>query len=153
MLKPYVCVVCEKVITAKDDVPSLINLFSKLIVTGPTEAQIPSNAVVPREWAVFSIWETEPGDEHRDYMLCTQVFYPDKSLFAEANKTKINIEPEKRAQMTIQFQGFPIGQVGEYTVRTWIEENQQQVYGPIEFGIGLEIRRQDLTQTPQTSPS
>ena len=149
MLKPYVCVVCEKVILAKDDVPALIRLFSKLILTVPTSAEIPREAVVPRDWAVFSIWETEPGDERRNYMLCTQLLYPDKTQFADTNRTKINIEPEKRAQMTIQFQGFPIGQTGEYTIRTWLEENQREVFGPIEFGIGLEIRKQELPQTPQ----
>jgi hypothetical protein len=141
--------VCEKVILAKDDVPALIRLFSKLILTVPTSAEIPREAVVPRDWAVFSIWETEPGDERRNYMLCTQLLYPDKTQFADTNRTKINIEPEKRAQMTIQFQGFPIGQTGEYTIRTWLEENQREVFGPIEFGIGLEIRKQELPQTPQ----
>jgi hypothetical protein len=149
MIKPYVCVACEKVILAKDDVASLINLFSRLILTVPTAAEIPPEAVIPRDWAVFSIWETEPGDELKDYMLCTQLLYPDKTQFADTAKAKFKIEPQKRAQMNLQYQAFPIGQVGEYIVRTWVEENQRQVYGPIEFGIGLEIHRQDPPQTPQ----
>jgi len=149
MLRPYACVVCEKVILAKDDVASLINLFSKIILTVPTGAEIPGNAVIPRDWAVFSIWLTEPGDERREYTLCTQILYPDKSQFGQTVKGRIPIEPAKRAQMNMQFQGFPIGQIGEYKIRTWIEENQKEVFGPIEFGIELEIRRQDLAQAPQ----
>ncbi|SRR5712692_906941 len=153
MLTPYVCVACEKVIAAKDDVASLIGLFSRLIVTVPVEIEIPPNAATPKEWAVFSIWFVEPGDEHGEYMLCTQILYPDKSQFGEITKIRIKIEPNKRSQMTMQFNGFPIGQIGEYIVRTWVEENQQRVFGPIEFGLGLEIVRQEIAQTPVKASS
>src|SRR6266478_9928 len=148
MLKPYVYVACEKVIIAKDDVASLIGLFSKIILTVPPGVEIPLNAVTPKEWVVFSIWDTGPGDERRKYILCTQFLYPDKSQFGETAKAAINVEPNKRAQMLVQIPGFPIGQVGEYIVRSWIEENEQRVFGPIEFGIGLEIVRQEASQAP-----
>src|SRR6266481_6594003 len=143
MLRPYTCVVCEKVLIAKDDVPSLISLFSKLIVTVPAGTKVPSNAVAPREWTVFSIWQTEPGDENREYMLCTQFLYPDKTQFADISRSKIKIEPNKRAQMLVQVPGFPIGQFGHYTIRTWIEESKHMVVGPIEFTVELEIVRQE----------
>jgi hypothetical protein len=152
MLKPYVCVACEKVIVAKDDVASLIGLFSKLIVTAPAGIEIPPNAATPKEWAVFSIWDPEPGDEHREYMLCTQILYPDKSQFGQITKARIKIEPNKRFQMTIQINGFPIGQIGKYTVRIWVEENQRTVFDPIEFGLELEIVRQETAQNPTSAP-
>jgi len=148
MLRPYAYVACEKVIIAKDDVASLIGLFSKIVVTVPAELEIPRNAVTPKEWAVFSIWDTEPEDERRKYVLCTQLLYPDKSHFGETAKSPIKVEPNKRVQLLAQINGFPIGQVGEYTVRTWIEENEQRVFGPIEFGLGLEIVRQQAAQAP-----
>lgn len=135
MLKPYVYVACEKVIIAQDSVASLIALFSKIILTIPAGTEVPRNAVAPKEWAVFSIWDPEPGDERRNYFLCTQVLYPDKTQFGEIAKSKFNIEPSKRAQMSMQIQGFPIGQTGEYKIRTWIEENDKRVSDPIQFGI------------------
>lgn len=145
MLKSVIYVVCEKVIIAQDTTPSLINLFNKITITpirGPVP-EIPSNAVAPREWAVFSMWENEPGDELKEYILCTRILYPDKSPFGDVSKSKINVEPKKRSQMYIQIQGFPIGQFGFYTVRTWVEEKGQTVVAPMDFTIELE-------KTPET---
>jgi hypothetical protein len=139
MLKPYVCVACEKVILAQDGVASLIALFSKIILTVSAGTEIPPNAVAPKEWAVFSIWDPEPGDERRSYFLCTQVLYPDESQFGAIVKSKVNVEVSKRSQMSMQVQGFPIGQTGEYKVRTWIEENEKRVSDPIQFGIEVVV--------------
>lgn len=152
MLKPYVCVACEKVIVGKDDVASLIGLFSKIILNVPEGTEIQRDAVGPHQWNVFSVWDHEPGDEGREWTLCTQVLYPDKSPFAQAIKARIPIEPNKRAQMNVTIMGFPVGQPGEHTVRTWIERDGERVFGPIEFGIGLEVRRQEPPSPPSTTP-
>jgi hypothetical protein len=146
MLRPYVCVACEKVIIAADGVASLIGLFSKIIIPVPAETEIPRNAVAPKEWAVFSVWDIDQGDELKKYTLCTQILYPDQSQFAEVVKTKMKTELSKRSQMNIQILGFPIGQIGQYTIRTWVEENQQRIFGPIEFKIELEMTKQEQPQ-------
>ncbi len=146
MLRPYVCVVCEKVILAADGVASLISLFDKIIITAPEETEIPKNAVAPKEWAVFSAWDTDPGDELKEYTFCTQMLYPDQSQFGEVVKRRMKIELNKRSLVAVQRIGFPIGQVGPYTVRTWVEENQQRVLGPIEFKIELEMTKQEQPQ-------
>ena len=156
MLKPYVCVACEKVIidqpaqpTQPPSVgsPSLINLFSKVLVDGNVE--IPANAVAPFSWAIFSLWDVEPGDEAKSYFLCTALSYPDGSAFGEVARQHIPVIVGQRSQMVLRVNGFPIGQVGFYTVRTWIEEEQKIVYGPIEFKIELQvIRNQPPTPAP-----
>jgi hypothetical protein len=136
MLKPYLCVACEKVIINQpDSVASLISLFSKMILTIPEGTEVPKNAVAPKEWAVFSIWDPQPGDELRNYSLCTQILYPDGTQYGEIVKSKVNIEPNKRAQISVQIQGLPMGQAGEYKIRTWIEEDGRQVGDVIQFGI------------------
>lgn len=139
-------------IAKEGDVPSLISLFSRVVLTVPAEIEIPRDAVAPKEWVVFSIWDAEPGDEQREYVLCTQFIYPDQTQFGGIGKLRIPIEAKKRAQMLIQMQGFPIGQTGSYTVRAWVEEKEQRVVGPIEFKIELEVIRQAGQKTP-SSPS
>jgi hypothetical protein len=139
MLRPYVCVVCEKVIVAADGVASLIGLFSKMIVSVTANTEIPKNAVAPKEWAIFAIFDPEPGDELKEYFLCIQVFYPDKTQFGESTKIKLNVEAGKRSQAYAQVPGFPLGQIGKYTVHIWVEENQQTVVGPIDIQVELEI--------------
>jgi hypothetical protein len=120
-------------------VASLISLFNKIIVRHPG-GEVPANAVAPKDWVVFSIWDTEPGDEKKEYYICTQVLYPDNSPFGDLNRTRVNITSgrNRRSQITINCHAFPIGQVGLYKVQTWIEENKQKVYGPIEFAIEVQ---------------
>lgn len=145
MLTPSICTICEKIIFNTERVPSLINIFSKITLTLP-EQEIPRNSVVPKEWAVFSSWRVEPGDETRDYFLCTQVRYPDRTPFGETNRIKIVIEPERQAQIAVQMLAFPIAQPGFYTASVWIEENQAVVVDPIELRVELEIIRREQAQ-------
>jgi len=140
MLKPYVCVACEKVIIAKDEVASLISLFSKFVLAVPAGTEIPKNAVTPALWSVFSMWDPEPGDEHRHYVLCTQLLYPDDAPYDVIARQEMPIQAGARCQMSVQFNGFPIGQTGEYKVHTWLEEDGQKVFGPIVVGVGVEIK-------------
>lgn len=156
MIKPYVCVACEKVIieTPGDEpgsagVASLIGLFSKMIAVSLDDSpQIPPNAVIPKEWAVFSAWDIEPEDVGKKFKICTQVYYPDGSPFGETFKLFLNTEPHKRSQNVVKIMGFPVGQIGFYSVQTWIEVNDVRIYGPIEFKLELEIRKQPQPQVP-----
>jgi hypothetical protein len=142
MLKPYVCVACEKVILTADGIASLINIFGKLTITVPADTEIPSNAVAPKEWIVFSIFDFDPGDELKEFTYCVKIMYPDDTQFGDISKTRLNLEAGKhRATVNVQVPAFPLSQVGKYTIYNWIEENQQVVVGPIEFKIELEIIR------------
>lgn len=143
MLKPYLCVACEKVIIANDTVPSLIAIFSKVIVVVPAGAEIPKNAVSPYRWVVFSIWDAEAGDEQKQYVLCTQIRYPDGTQFADVVRNNMPVERDKRCQMLVQFVGFPVGQVGQYTVLTWIEESERKVFDPIDLKLSVELVPQE----------
>jgi hypothetical protein len=152
MLKPYVCVACEKVIQDQAQLPapnqvgppSLSNLFTKLLVEVPNGVEIPSNAVGPKEWAIFSMWDAEPGDENKSYILCTAVSYPDGSQFGPTSKTRIPITLGQRSQMVIRALGFPLGQQGVYTVHVWLELENERVGNEIYFGIEV----QHLVQVP-----
>jgi hypothetical protein len=153
MLKPYICVTCEKVIIEKlistpgePSLPdesgagpaSLISLFSKLLVAAAAAgeaASIPTNAIIPKEWAIYTEWDVEPGDENRSYVLNAHVLFPDGTPFGEPAKIQINVTPNRRSQVIVRCPAFPIGQVGMYTARVWIEENQQRVGEHIDLKV------------------
>lgn len=139
MLKPYVCVACEKVIINQDGVPSLIGLFNKIIIAVPNVEELPKNAVAPYPWAVFPAWDVEPGDELKEYDFCVLILYPDKSQFGEVMKSKLKIETNKRSQIKVEVLGFPVGQQGPYTIRAWLEEGNEAVFGPVEFNLAVEV--------------
>lgn len=147
MLTSKLATICEKVIVSQTSTPSLINIFTKLTFAVPAAVEIPRNAVAPKDWAIFSSWDTELGDERREYLICVNVLYPDQSPWGDVNRIKVDIlEGGKTAQVVTQMVGFPIGQVGTYTVRVWIEENQRVVVTPIELKTEVEIIRQQQTQ-------
>jgi hypothetical protein len=53
----------------------------------------------------------------------------------------LQIELNKTAQAIVRINGFPVGQSGFYTVRTWIEEAGKTVAGPFDLKIEIEITR------------
>ena len=142
MFKPYACVACERIIFDQDFIASLISLFNSVVVEIPVDAEIPKNGVASKEWAVYSAWDGEPGDEGQANLLCTQIFYPDGNPFGETAKIKMGVELGKRSQIKTQIHGFPIGEPGSYIVRTWVEQNEKSASPVIEFKIDLEIKRQ-----------
>lgn len=138
MLKPRACLACEKAIISKGDLFSLINIFSKIVIGAPSDAAIPNDLVVPKEWAVFSTWDSDAGDEHRSHVICTQIIYPDGSPFGEIIRRHVKVEARKNVQVAVQVVGFPVGQVGTYLVRSWVEENEKRVADFVEFKIECE---------------
>src|SRR5579862_2758467 len=141
MPKPVLHIVCEKVIQDReqDGVVSLIGLFSKLNIGVPDKVpQVPSNAVAPKEWAVFSAWKPEESENGKTYQLCTLLLYPDKTPFGVVTKIELKMEFGRQAQGIVRAPGFPIGQTGSYTVVTWLEENGKQIVSPLEYVVEIQ---------------
>lgn len=83
-------------------------------------------------------------------MLCIQFLYPDGTQYGEISKARIPIEFNKRAQMNVQFGGFPVGKPGTCRVVTWVEENEKQVVEPITNKIEVEVNAvQNIAPTSQ----
>jgi len=93
------------------------------------------------QWAIFSSWDAESGDELNEYMICMQVLYPDGDQFGEITKAKLNIQANRRSQFNSQVIGFPVGQLGKYTVRVWIESDNKAAVQPVE--IKIEVAKQE----------
>jgi hypothetical protein len=133
---------CEKVIIDENKNTSLISIIDKLTVTAPGNAEIPNNAVVPKEWAIYASWIAEAEDGGKRYTVATQVFYPDETPFADVVRFELVMEAGKRAQGIARFNGFPIGQVGAFTVQTWLEYEGKRIGTEQELSLDVEIDRQ-----------
>jgi len=146
MPKLYVFAACEKVILDQAGVPSLISLFTKLKMLLPGQlADVPGNAVAPKEWAVFTSWDRLPTDEGKIFNQCLQVLYPDGKVFFENRDLKFAVKPGERQHNAVGIYGFPIGQKGDYMIRMWLEENGSVVVEPVEIRLEVEIERQSGT--------
>jgi hypothetical protein len=72
------------------------------------------------------------------------MLYPDGTQFGDIVRHDMPLALEKaRCQMVVQFVGFPVGQAGQYTVLTWIEESGHTVCDPIDFKLNVEIVPQE----------
>src|SRR5580658_4311836 len=107
--------VCEKVIIDDAGMASLICLFQRVAVT--IQGDAPSNAVAPKEWAVFTSWSWEDGDEGKEFDQLLQVFGPNNILFTEVRSKAVMPADKKILQFKMPLLGLPVGQPGHCTVR------------------------------------
>lgn len=141
MPRLYVFAICEKVIIDGGGVASLIGLFNKITASTPTGAtEIPTNAVAPKEYAVYTSWDLEPADHDKQYNQIFEILYPNGAHFGEGTTVRINMGTGKRAQSITTLNALPIGQVGVYTVRTWLENDERKViFAPISLQFEVEV--------------
>jgi len=140
MLRPQAFVLCEKVLLDKNDVPSLIAVFSK--VTAVVNGEVPANAVVPKEWCIFTSWLIELSDVGKQYTQAYRVVYPNGEQFGEPVRIPLQILPGKRHSQTIaNSQGLPVGQNGLYTVESWVEEGDKKIGESISLQFEIEVQK------------
>ena len=130
MPKLRVFVICESVIYDDESkIASLISLFSTLQVG--IAGEVPSNAAMPKNWAIFTAWDAEPEDGGKDFVQCTRILWPDGSNFVTRKEHKFSFESDKpHHQYRLRLNGFPMGQEGPYEVVVWLEMDGKTVVQP-----------------------
>jgi hypothetical protein len=136
--KLVLAVACETIITEQDGVASLIRLFNTLRAFVDPNSSIPENAVAPKEWAFFSIWEGFPEDEGLEFVQRCEVLYPNGSPYPVLADYSFVFLPGQRQQNAGKVIGFPIGQQGNYKLRIWLEREGQAVASSEPMIIGVE---------------
>jgi len=141
MPKLYVFAICEKVIIDTNGVPSVIGLFNKITAGRSADSpEIPANAVAPKEYAIFTSWDLEPADRGKEYNQFYEFFYPDGTQFGERANLRVKMGEGKRMNSTANSNALPIGQVGVYTARTWLEDDQKKIiFEPISLQFEVEV--------------
>jgi len=125
MPKLNIFALCEKVIMDEQKNPSLISLMENLDVD-PREGKIPKNAVIAKEWAIFTQWQLSDDEQEKPFHQVIHAFWPDGTEF---NKT-IHSLPTQQAevkQINMAVVGLPIGQEGKITVKLWLELESKPV--------------------------
>lgn len=120
---------------------SLIVLLMNIGVQVPKEG-IPRNAVAPREWAVFTLWQQAAQDDvKKTFHQVVQLILPDGTEFIKQG-VEFKMEEGKVHQNRITVQGMPVGQAGQLVVNMWLEEQAArwtEVYSyPLKISHDLE---------------
>ncbi len=141
---------CERVIIDVNGPVSLIGIFQRMRY--PVQgAPLPDKAVAPNQWAVFSLWETEPHEREKDFKQTIRVYAPDGSLWAEQSGNWRNDSEENQVKIAVNVGGLPIWAEGHMTIKAWLGDAEQEV-GFYRFGIQYVPREHPATGTPIITP-
>jgi hypothetical protein len=122
---------CERVIFDKRETPSLISLIQNMDVAFELTAEgqkiDPKKIVFPKEWVLYSRWESSGEDVGKIFEQTWQIHWPDGEKFAEH---KMMLKPVTQGdninQSYVQLSGLP-GQPGVIKISTWLSHESQQV--------------------------
>src|SRR5262249_26281326 len=104
-------------------------------VPGVQEQQIPQNAVLPKEWYIFSAWEPLQDEMGAQFEQVFQIFWPNGEKFSEARSVfKVS---DSWQYNTLQLMGFPVGQEGNLRVVTWIDNAGQPISDLVECRVRI----------------
>jgi hypothetical protein len=120
---------------------SLIGVFHEIKIQISHDApEIPSNAMLPKEWSIFSKFGLDPDEDGKNYTLKTDVFWPDGNiLVSHALDAK---QPTKNGLAFIaKLQAFPMGQQGIVRISESLTSEGKVVFGPIELEVKIVIER------------
>lgn len=131
---------CEKIIRDPAGAASLISVFQEITLNLPAETKLPTNAVLPKEWAVYALWQITDAEMNRAYRQTVEVLWPDGSTFF---KQAIAVTSDRPDWMTVVMNlgGFPGGQTGKIAIKVWMDLDGERIDGGIEtfFKIGHSI--------------
>jgi hypothetical protein len=117
---------------------SLIAVFHDIKFQFSPGTEIPINAVISRDWTIFSKWEMGEDEEGKDYTSKTEVFLPDGSLFT-SNIVSAALPVANGMAFILRLQGFPIGQTGKLKIVNTLHNGEELIYGPIETSVTVHL--------------
>jgi hypothetical protein len=150
-MKNVIIAPCEKVIVDKSSgTPSLITIMQNINVQVPVGQEIPSDAVVPREWFIFTQWLIEENDYGKTFVQKAMVILPDGTSFGQGSTIPFTLgnRDHRIAQNVVTLVGMPIGQLGPLIARVWLEENGNKVTDISEYP--LKVVQSEVPQAEKT---
>jgi hypothetical protein len=136
---------CEKVIIDKDGAHSLINVMQSAAVTlqqqepnkPPEPIPMQSNAVMPTTWWIYAVWKPSTDDVDRSFEQVYQLYWPSGEKFVETRLPFVQ-KDDKMQQTSFYFLGFPVGQVGDLKIISWLDSQGQRVTEIMETAVRVE---------------
>jgi hypothetical protein len=125
---------CEKVIIDQRGAHSLITIMENVEVSTQPSATsqpvMPTNAVMPKEWFVYTRWLPSEEDIGKTFRQTYQLYWPNGEKFTEGYAEFKATESFQ--QNVLQLQGMPVGQPGKVKVAVWVEHDGRRVTEVIE---------------------
>lgn len=139
-MKLLVFVPCQMVLQDPTMGHSLISVFHEIKIQIPKENEVPTNAIMPKEWAIFLKWDLTPEEQGKQYSAVIEILWPDGTPFAK--------QPLPAAQLAardlvfvFKLVGFPMGQNGFLKITASLESDGQPVFAPTSTFVNVELQK------------
>ena len=140
-------VACEKVIVdQRTNMISLMSLLQDVNVQIPPGTPFPpSNAIIPMQWTIVSIFLAEPGDSGKQF--------EQRSALVNSNNVTLVHTPvapfalTEQYRVTSQINGMPVGNAGRLNVKCYLREKGTNAWQEIGEGYPINIKWQSSPPT------
>jgi hypothetical protein len=117
---------CEKPIIDKGDVPTLVAIMqgvsaALVLPEGVERPPIPRDALAPKPWSIFTIWQTEGNEIGKTFHQKNEIVLPDDLPLAQLSGDLKFVARELLNFNYVNLQGFPVGLEGKVNVVVWLE--------------------------------
>jgi hypothetical protein len=145
--------VCEKVILDKQDVPTLVAVIGGIkFQVNPAVPGVPSplppDAIAPQPWAIFTVWHCDPEDVGKTFRQKSELVMPDQSIFGPMKADLPFVGKANQNNNVVNIVGFPVGVIGIWNVKLWLESADGQVIVPESY---LPVRVEQGVIAPQAT--
>ena len=141
-MKPLIFTPCEKVLQDPQSGVSLIAIFQEIKIQITHDApELPRDAVIPREWLIYSRFDLDMDEEGEEFTAVTTILWPDGALFATQSLTATQ-PTQSGMSFVIKLMGFPMGQNGSVKIQQSVTKGGEIVCGPMETKIKVNVGRE-----------
>jgi hypothetical protein len=109
---------CEKVAHDQGNNPVLVSVLIEWTVAPATKA-MPENAIIPKEWVIFTLWYRLPEDEGREFIQTCELKAPTGRILLSGSITFRMTTIAHRNTMNVA--GLPVTP-GQYELSVYLSE-------------------------------
>ena len=123
--------VCDRIIIDQAGIATLIGLFGTVTINRPEPVvtiEMPPNAVAPKEWAIFTRWDWDRGDEGKKFFQHLSVMWPGGTVFFEQTMEIVRVPDKRVSQLATPLLGLPIGEPGMISVNIQLKSDGATVF-------------------------
>jgi hypothetical protein len=119
---------------------SLIAVFHDLSIRVPESAEVPTNALLPKEWAIFSKWRIDPTEGGKKIKLICEAFWPNGDPLFRSELPAAQII-KNQTTFIIRNLGFPMGQNGIIRIVLSVFVEDELAHDPVELEINFRLEK------------
>jgi hypothetical protein len=143
MPKLLLFVPCEKLLVDENGNPTLVCLIQTIGLQIKKDVEVPEQTVAPREWDIVTLWEPLEGEQGAKFAQHIELVLPDGRPSPIASRLEFQMG-DRSQRNKVHIIGFPVGRVGNYTLKMRLEALSPGVAGYPEVSYPIQITHERI---------